>query len=308
MKKPLSLLMVALVAVGCGSSAKVLSITDKTYPPCNGPVKVFFKPPQCEYEEIAVVSATGTGGGLQLVDLVAIMREKAASIGANGLIIGSATSTADGFTIEGASGGAFGWSTAHKDLMGIAIRILDRAGKSHTRAAQRVSVTPHVEKPGGRDVKISESEEQRAKDKEEFEKKVSRVAERPLSEEEYNDIESAFAKRDADSGTNISQAMAPVTRRLKKRIGWGTKYETYLGLKKLLSDPDIQYKLIKRLERAKSKDPNSAGNRFIDEQIRRVKDGTIADILLPTCAALYEHEEVGRKSKLKPNMHYQEID
>ncbi len=98
-----------LLVQGCATSKFV--VTGNTYPPYNGPIKVFLSPPEdIEYEEIGIVSSSSSVilPIHEWTHLIEVMQKKAASKGANAIII---------IKEERAVG------TGEKNLMAIAIRI-----------------------------------------------------------------------------------------------------------------------------------------------------------------------------------------
>lgn len=97
-----------LLVQGCATSKFV--VTGNTYPPYNGTIKVFLSPPEdIEYEEIGIVSSSGS---LilppQWAHLIEAMQKKAASKGANAIIIVKEDKSPQ---------------TEQKSLMAVAIRI-----------------------------------------------------------------------------------------------------------------------------------------------------------------------------------------
>ena len=81
----LVLILLGLIFYGC---AKVkFAPTGKTYPPHNGPVKIYKSPPSdLKYEEIGWVTADGDFNH-PWAELLQMMQKEAASQGANALII-----------------------------------------------------------------------------------------------------------------------------------------------------------------------------------------------------------------------------
>jgi len=79
------LIIICLIFFGC---AKVkFTPTGKTYPPYQGPVKIYSEPPiSIKYEEIGWVSAEGDFNH-PWAELLQMMQKQAASQGANALII-----------------------------------------------------------------------------------------------------------------------------------------------------------------------------------------------------------------------------
>lgn len=81
----LTLILVSLISHGC--AVVEFAPTGKTYPPYQGPVKIYKSPPtDLKYEEIGWVTADGDFNH-PWAKLLQIMQAKAASQGANALIL-----------------------------------------------------------------------------------------------------------------------------------------------------------------------------------------------------------------------------
>ena len=120
MKKDYTLLVLilfCLVFLGC---AKVkFAPTGKTYPPYEGPVKIYRSlPSDLKYEEIGWVSADGDFNH-PWSELLLMMQKKAASRGANALII------EDKFTTKLDSEVNITRRLGDRSITAIAVRILD---------------------------------------------------------------------------------------------------------------------------------------------------------------------------------------
>jgi len=87
----LPIIILSLILIGCFPRGKII-LTGKKYAPYNGPVKVFNTLPSiCEEypllcEEIGLVSANADFA-FQWTSLIEIMQKKAASCGANAIMI-----------------------------------------------------------------------------------------------------------------------------------------------------------------------------------------------------------------------------
>jgi len=88
MKKDYALLVLILICLIFFGCAKVkFAPTGKTYPPYEGPVKIYKNPPSdLKYEEIGWVTADGDFNH-PWAELLQMMQKEAASQGANALII-----------------------------------------------------------------------------------------------------------------------------------------------------------------------------------------------------------------------------
>ena len=90
------LLYLILFAFACSSKISGPNVgilkTGPEYPPWFGPVEVYFEKPDVTYEKLGIVSAQASTDQ-QLTDLVANLRKKAASFGANGIIVHPATTS-----------------------------------------------------------------------------------------------------------------------------------------------------------------------------------------------------------------------
>lgn len=141
----------------------------------------------------------------------------------------------------------------------------------------------------GRRVGVEESQEEREQAKYNLAKTVRTVEEQPFSQGEYNEMMRILDDDDATNDTMVARAMEPLTRRLKSRVGRGAKYETYQGLKEVLSKPGVREKLVTRLQRARAS----------EELIEQVRNGSFLDLQMPACAALYKIKAEERAAKKK---------
>jgi hypothetical protein len=99
--------------------------TGKTYPPYHGPVKVFTSPPKdLKYEEIGWVSSSG-GMIHEWTHLIEAMQKKAASKGANAIIIVAGERPDSGMATYTPQYGFVGSRGTQKSMTAIAIRILE---------------------------------------------------------------------------------------------------------------------------------------------------------------------------------------
>jgi len=120
MKKDYALLVLILICLIFFSCAKVkFAPTGKTYPPYEGPVKIYKSPPSdLKYEEIGWVTADGDFNH-PWSELLQMMQKKAASRGANALII------EDKFTTKMDSEVNLGRGQEDRSITAIAVRILE---------------------------------------------------------------------------------------------------------------------------------------------------------------------------------------
>ncbi len=123
MKRVTTLLFIAcMFLVGCATAK--FTQTGNTYPAYRGPVKVLRSPPtDCEYEEIGWVSSSG-GMIHEWTHLAEAMQKKAASKGANAIVVISGEKTKMGMATYTPQFGFVGGYGAQKSLTAIAIRIL----------------------------------------------------------------------------------------------------------------------------------------------------------------------------------------
>lgn len=92
----LALLILASVICACTFSRVNLQVSDIKYPPKNpSAVQVFYEPPKVPYKEIGVVSAETMW---TIGAAIEAMREKAAEVGADAIIIRQ-TSAASGYMV-----------------------------------------------------------------------------------------------------------------------------------------------------------------------------------------------------------------
>ena len=113
----LVLIFISLIFFGC---AKVkFASTGKTYPPYEGPVKIYKSlPSDVKYEEIGWVTADGDFNH-PWSELLHMMQKEAASRGANALII------EDKFTTRMDSEVSIGGREEDRSITAIAVRILE---------------------------------------------------------------------------------------------------------------------------------------------------------------------------------------
>jgi hypothetical protein len=115
-------LIFALVA-GCATAR--FAQTGQTYPPYDGPVKVYWSPPkEARYAEIGIVSSAG---GLihQWAELIEALQMEAARKGANAIIVGGSDDPAHAMMIYNTNFGLPGGTFPQKNMIAIAIRILE---------------------------------------------------------------------------------------------------------------------------------------------------------------------------------------
>ena len=99
--------------------------TGNIYPPYNGPVRVFTSPPtDLKYEEIGWVSSSG-GMIHEWTRLIESMQKKAASKGANAIIIIKGERPNSSMATYTPQYGFVGGSGYQKSMTAIAIRIFD---------------------------------------------------------------------------------------------------------------------------------------------------------------------------------------
>ena len=119
----LLLCFVFVFIMGCATAK--FAQTGQTYPPYDGPVKVFSAPPQdVKYVEIGIVSSAG-GMIHQWVDLIKALQKKAAQQGANAIIVGGADESTHSMVTYNPTFGLQGGTFPQKNMMAVAIRIFD---------------------------------------------------------------------------------------------------------------------------------------------------------------------------------------
>ena len=112
-----------LVLFGCATAK--FTQTGNIYPAYQSPVKVFTsKPGNIKYEEIGWVSSSG-GMVHEWTHLIEAMQQKAASKGANAIIILVGERPNTGMAIYTPQYGLFASKGTQKSMTAIAIRILD---------------------------------------------------------------------------------------------------------------------------------------------------------------------------------------
>jgi len=118
------LTVAVLFLAGCATSK--FTQTGETYPSSyEGPVKVLTEPPKDKkYVEVGWVASSG--GMIHVwTDLIKAMQKKAASKGANAIILNQADKTNSSMVTYNQQFGLIGSSGTQKSLMAIAIRILE---------------------------------------------------------------------------------------------------------------------------------------------------------------------------------------
>lgn len=108
---------------GCATAK--FTQTGNSYPAYQGPVKVFTSPPTgLKYEELGWVSSSG-GMIHEWTHLIEAMQNKAASKGANGIIIVAGERPNTGMATYTPQYGFIGSQGTQKSMTAIAIRILE---------------------------------------------------------------------------------------------------------------------------------------------------------------------------------------
>ena len=142
------LFITCIFFTGCATAK--FTQTGNTYPPYSGHVKVLRSPPtNCEYEEIGWVSSSG-GMIHEWTHLAEAMQKKAASKGANAIVVIMGEKTRTGMATYTPQYGFFASSAPQKSLTAIAIRILN--DKSD---APNIKVPPQGTKKTGTGFAIS---------------------------------------------------------------------------------------------------------------------------------------------------------
>jgi hypothetical protein len=115
--------LMVLYLVGCATSK--FTQTGEIYPPYKGVVKVLTEPPKNKkYTEVGWVASSG-GMIHEWTDLIEAMQMKAASKGANAIILKQADKNTGSMVTYNPQFGLIGGSGTQKSLMAIAIRILE---------------------------------------------------------------------------------------------------------------------------------------------------------------------------------------
>lgn len=96
----------ALGLAGCQTLRSEHALIGAARPPTQQPVKVVMEgaPVPADAEEIAIVSATGVPGLVQLPDVIRALQAEAAALGANAIVrvrydVGASTATATGVAV-----------------------------------------------------------------------------------------------------------------------------------------------------------------------------------------------------------------
>jgi hypothetical protein len=120
MKKHYALLVLILICLIFFGCAKVnFTPTGKTYPPYEGPVKIYKSPPSdLKYEEIGWVTADGDFNH-PWSELLQMMQREAAGRGANALIIEDKFTTKMDYEVN------IGRGEGDRSITAIAVRILE---------------------------------------------------------------------------------------------------------------------------------------------------------------------------------------
>lgn len=114
-----------VIAFITGCATAKFAQTGPTYPPYSRPVKVLSAPPQgVNYVEIGIVSSAG-GMIHQWADPIEALQKKAASKGANAIIVGGTGESTHAMVTYNPTFGLQGGTFPQKNMMAVAIRILD---------------------------------------------------------------------------------------------------------------------------------------------------------------------------------------
>jgi hypothetical protein len=115
--------LIFAVVAGCATAR--FAQTGQTYPPYDGPVKVFWAPPKdVKYDEIGIVSSTG-GVIHQWAELIEALQKEAAMKGANAIIVGGSDDSTRAMMICNSNYGLPGATFPQKNMLAIAIKILE---------------------------------------------------------------------------------------------------------------------------------------------------------------------------------------
>jgi hypothetical protein len=117
---------------GCASSHVLVGTPRAAIPPDQ--VKVYLHPP-ANYEEIALVDATSRHGMAftdqqKMNKVIDRMKEEAASVGANGLLLAGLGDVATGSVGGGSSTATAYGNTAHATGLGFSSEVFQKAGKA----------------------------------------------------------------------------------------------------------------------------------------------------------------------------------
>jgi hypothetical protein len=119
----LSVFLVFAFITGCATAK--FAQTGQTYPPYDEPVKVFWAPPQgVKYVEIGIVSSAG-GIIHQWADLIEALQMEAAKKGASAIIVGGSGESTHAMMTYNPTFGLHGNTFPQKNMIAIAIRILE---------------------------------------------------------------------------------------------------------------------------------------------------------------------------------------
>ena len=118
-------LCIFLIFILAGCATSKFTQTGETYPPYEGPVKVLTEAPKDKkYVEIGWVASSG-GMIHEWTDLIEALQKKAASKGANAIILNQADKNNSSMVTYNQQFGLIGSSSTQKSLMVIAIRIIE---------------------------------------------------------------------------------------------------------------------------------------------------------------------------------------
>jgi len=120
---PIIIFITCFLLGACGAPSKFV-LTGNKFPPYEGPVKILTSPPEAKYVEIGWVSSKG-GPIHQWADLLEAMQTEAAQYGSNAIILVTKDSNSSSFVTYNPQFGLVGGSGSSKNLMAIAIRILE---------------------------------------------------------------------------------------------------------------------------------------------------------------------------------------
>lgn len=119
----LMLIIAVFIVSGCATSK--FTKTGEVYPPYEGPVKVLTERPEGQqYVEVGWVSSNG-GDFHEWTDLIEAVQRKAATNGANAIILYKSDNTNSSMITYTPQLGLLGSSSSQKSLLAIAVRLLD---------------------------------------------------------------------------------------------------------------------------------------------------------------------------------------
>ncbi len=96
MKNSLIAVVLSLLFVGCASTSSFAPLSEEKYAPHNGKINIYSKKPE-NCTELGWVSATQTMSAFEWLDILELVKKKAAKNGATGVIFNSTSTKGGGY-------------------------------------------------------------------------------------------------------------------------------------------------------------------------------------------------------------------